>query len=67
MKSYNERIQWYRDFMIKNENVTSRFISDYVNYLKRWFGDGPCDGVSDFATRIKWKCEPMPINVYLYE
>ena len=67
MKNYDERIQWYRDFMIKNENVTSRFISDYVNYLKRWFGDGPCDGVSDFATRIKWKREPMPINVYLYE
>lgn len=67
MKSYNERIQWYRDFMIKNENATSGFISEYVNYLKRWFGDGPCDGVSDFATRIKWKCEPMPINVYLYE
>ena len=67
MKSYTERIQWYRDFMIKNENATSRFISDYVNYLKRWFGDGPCDGVSDFATRIKWKCEPMSINVYLYE
>ena len=67
MKSYNERIQWYRDFMIKNENANSRFISEYVNYLKRWFGEGPCDGVSDFATRIKWKCEPMPINVYLYE
>ena len=67
MKSYNERIQWYRDFMIKNENATSRFISEYVNYLKRWFGNGPCDGVSDFATRIKWKCELMPINVYLYE
>ena len=67
MKSYNERIQWYRDFMIKNENANSRFISEYVNYLKRWFGDGPCDGVSDFATRIKWKCEPMSINVYLYE
>lgn len=67
MKSYTERIQWYRDFMIKNENVTSRFVSEYVNYLKRWFGEGPCDGVSDFATRIKWKCEPMPINVYLYE
>ena len=67
MKSYTERIQWYRDFMIKNENATSRFVSDYVSYLKRWFGDGPCDGVSDFATRIKWKCEPMPINVYLYE
>ena len=67
MKSYNERIQWYRDFMIKNENATSRFVSEYVNYLKRWFGEGPCDGVSDFAARIKWKCEPMPINVYLYE
>ena len=67
MKSYTERIQWYRDFMIKNENATSRFVSDYVSYLKRWFGDGPCDGVSDFATRIKWKCEPMPMNVYLYE
>ena len=67
MKSYTERIQWYRDFMIKNENATSRFVSEYVNYLKRWFGDGPCDGVSDFAMRIKWKCEPMPINVYLYE
>lgn len=67
MKNYDERIQWYRDFMIKNENATSRFISEYVNYLKRWFGEGPCDGVSDFVTRIKWKCEPMPINVYLYE
>ena len=53
MQSYNERIQWYRDFMIKNENATSRFVSEYVNYLKRWFGEGPCDGVSDFATRIK--------------
>ena len=67
MKNYDERIQWYRDFMIKNENATCRFISEYVNYLKRWFGEGPCDGVSDFATRIKWKCEPMSINVYLYE
>ena len=67
MKNYDERIEWYRDFMIKNANATSRFISEYVNYLKRLFGEGPCDGVSDFATRIKWKCEPMPINVYLYE
>ena len=67
MKNYDERIQWYRDFMIKNENAASRFVSEYVNYLKRWFGDGPCDGVSDFDTRIKWQCEPMSINVYLYE
>ena len=67
MKNYDERIQWYRDYMIKNENATNRSTREYVDYLKSWFGAGPCDGVPDFATRIKWKCEPMPTNVYLYE
>lgn len=67
MRDYTERIQWYRDYMIKNENATDRSTREYVGYLKRWFSAGFCDGAPDFATRIKWKCEPMPINIYLYQ
>lgn len=53
MRNYTERIQWYRDYMIKNENATNRSTREYVSYLKSWFGAGPCDGAPDFATRIK--------------
>lgn len=61
---YEDRLNWYREYMKKNIECGSRRTVEYACYLKRWFGDGPCDGVDSFKTRYAWHTLPMPFNIY---
>lgn len=63
-QEYEDKIQWFRDFIKRNENDTSRRGQEYVSYLRRWFSDKRCDGVLDFKTRYAWRTLPMSMNVY---
>ena len=65
-EQYERRIQWYKDYIITNETAggMSRRTQEYVDYLKRWFSDGPCDGRPNFATRYEYHELPMAFNIY---
>lgn len=61
---YDQRIQWYRDYIKIHENDTTRRNQEYVDYLRRWFGEGCCDGLPNFKVRHTLHQLPMPMNVY---
>ena len=63
-EEYSNELDWYRNYITKNQNASSRRIQEYVSYLKRWFGPVACDGWQDFASRFAMHKLPMPINVY---
>lgn len=66
-QTYKEKIEWYRNRMIEMRaeyELLARRDQEYCRYLERWFGDGPCDGVPDYETRIAWKTTPMPYLIY---
>lgn len=61
---YEKELQWFRNYIIKHEHDTSRRVSDYVSYLKRWFSDDyETDGVT-FSQKYEWRILPMPFNIY---
>lgn len=64
---YDERIKWYRDYIKRYANDKARKQQDYVSYLRRWFGSGPCDGLPNFKARHTLHQLPMSFNVYTYE
>lgn len=63
-EEYSNELDWYRTYITKNQNASSRRIQEYVSYLKRWFGPVTCDGWQDFTSRFAMHQLPMPINVY---
>ena len=63
-EEYERKLQWYRDYIVRNENDKSRRGQEYLSYLKRWFGDGRCDGIANYQERYKRKTLPMPYNIY---
>ncbi len=65
-QEYEERLQWYRNKIRQLENSGNRRDKEYCSYLKRWFSDGVCDGVSDCETRIRWHQLPMTETVYFF-
>lgn len=63
-EEYSNELDWYRNYMMKNQNASSRRTREYVSYLQRWFGPVDCDGWQDFTSRFAMHQLPMPINVY---
>lgn len=62
---YDAKIQWFRDYIKSNEDDRTRRGREYVNYLKRWFGDGTCDGLPNFKARHNLHQLPMSYNIYM--
>lgn len=67
MSDYERRLQWYRDYIARNSDSTSRREREYCDYLKRWFSNCRCDGAPDVEMRILWKRLPMSYNQYFIE
>lgn len=63
-EEYSNQLDWYRNYMMKNQNAFSRRTQEYVSYLRRWFGLVDCDGWQDFTSRSAMHQLPMPMNVY---
>ena len=63
-EEYSNELDWYRNYITKNQNASSRRIQEYVSYLKRWFGPVDCDSWQDFTSRFAMHQLPMPMNVY---
>lgn len=63
-EEYTNQLDWYCNYMMKNQNASSRRIQEYVSYLRRWFGSVDCDGWQDFTSRSAMHQLPMPMNVY---
>lgn len=61
---YEEKLDWFRDYIKRNENNACRRIEEYVSYLRRWFSDSRCDGFNSFSTRYMLHQIPMSYNVY---
>lgn len=61
---YDEQLEHYREYIKNNEKHPSRRIQEYLSYLKRWFGDGSCDGLMNFQTRYNCHVLPMAYNIY---
>lgn len=61
---YDEQIQWFKDYIKSNEYNHTRRDQEYVDYLKRWFGDGPYDGLPNFKARHNLHQLPMSYNIY---
>lgn len=63
-RTYEEQLNWYRDYIRRNEGDTSRRVQGYVNYLKRWFSNKyEVDGAK-YDVKIRWKQLPMPYNIW---
>ena len=63
-KSYEEELQWYRDYIEREKNSPYRRVQEYVSYLNCWFSENVCDG-APFSLKYKWKRLPMSYNVYM--
>ena len=64
-EEYERKLQWYRDRITYLEtNSVCRRDREYCDYLKRWFGDGRCDGAPDYETRYQRRTLPMPYLIY---
>ncbi len=63
---YEDMILWFRNYIVRHEGDDVRRDVEYNDYLKRWFGNGQCDGWPDFETRYKMHQLPMSFNVYFY-
>ena len=63
-KSYEEKLQWYRDYIERKKNSPYRREQEYVSYLTCWFSENVCDG-APFSLKYKWKRLPMSYNVYM--
>ncbi len=63
-KSYEEELQWYRDYIEREKNSPYRRVQEYVSYLNYWFSENVCDG-APFSLKYKWKRLPMSYNVYM--
>ncbi len=63
-EEYEEKIQWYKDYIKRNEKDMVRRTKEYVAYLRRWFGDDSCDGLPNFKARHNLHTLPMSFNVY---
>lgn len=66
-KDYDSQLDWYRCFIERHKDDKARRIREYCSYLKRWFGDGPCDGAPNYETRYLWKRTPMSYTQYFIE
>ena len=38
-KSYEEELQWYRDYIEREKNSPYRRVQEYVSYLNYWFSE----------------------------
>lgn len=63
-EEYSNQLDWYRNYMMKNQDASSCRTQEYVSYLRRWFGPVDCDGWQDFTSRSAMHQLPMPMNVY---
>ena len=63
-KSYEEELQWYRNYIEREKNSPYRRVQEYVSYLTCWFSENVCDG-APFSLKYKWKRLPMRYNVYM--
>ena len=64
MNTYDEKLDWYRNYVVKHTNATSRRDKEYVSYLTRWFSnDINCDG-GTFDRKYSRKQLPMSYNEY---
>ena len=63
-KSYEEELQWYRDYIEREKNSPYRRVQEYVSYLNCWFSENVCDG-APFSLKYKWKRLPMSYNIYM--
>ncbi len=61
---YEEAIQWFKNYIKRNESDKCRREQEYISYLKRWFGSGPCDGLPNFKARHALHKLPMSFNIY---
>ena len=65
-QEYEERLNWFKDYMETHQNETSKSMQGYVSYLRQWFSDSSCDGLPDYKTRYMFHKLPMSSNVYLF-
>lgn len=63
-EEYEDQLQWYRDYIKREETNMVRRVQEYVQYLKRWFGDGKCDNFESFEVRYTKRKLPMAYNIY---
>ena len=63
-EEYIKQLAWYRNYMMENQDASSRRTQEYVSYLQRWFGPGDCDGWQDFTSRFALHQLPMSMNIY---
>lgn len=61
---YEATLDRYRDIIEQDKDSTSRRVQEYVDYLRRWFGDGKCDGWDSFEKRYTMHQLPMSYNIY---
>lgn len=66
-ETYDKKIQWFKDYIKKNDRDPSRRVQEYVDYLRRWFSNSPCDGLPNFKVRHNLHKLPMSFNTYTYE
>ncbi len=62
--TYDKRIQWFKEYIKSHENDKARRVQEYVGYLRRWFGEGQCDGLPNFKARHTLHQLPMSYNIY---
>lgn len=66
-QEYETELEWYRQKSEEYSASSRRRVQEYGAYLKRWFGDGECDGYRNYEQRRKFCCLPQTMNGYLYE
>lgn len=65
-EEYEERLNFYRNYIARYSNDAARRTKEYISYLARWFGDDTCDGLPDFQTRYRLHQLPMSPNVFMF-
>lgn len=66
-EEYEEKLNFYR-LQAETYSVSSgRLAREYGSYLKRWFGDGECDGYANYEMRYRLHKLPQTANGYMYE
>lgn len=63
---YEQKLEWYRSYAIRNQDDKARRIREYCDYLNRWFSDELCDGCRNYEARRSLHMLPMPFNIYFH-
>lgn len=63
-EEYLHQLDWYREYIERDDGTSSRHVQEYVDYLKRWFSDQRCDGLDNYETRFRMHKLPMSYNIY---